>query len=255
MKHKRLLIITTCLVFVMVCVVSFKELFSVRDITVVYSVTETSEAEEVLTLLNKYKGEFIFNIDESVISEEITNNRYLKVNSVTKKYPNELIINLSERIEKFYYQATDGIYFFDEEYFVIRKSTTLPSDSEYLIEICFEDINGEKVDASCECKKVFDFPNGLNRDASLVCSVAESISEQISKISFLFTQEEGNYRIRMQTRTGAVIEIRKAGSLLGEKLACGVEYFLALEEARKIDGLVFVQENSKGEISANHTFN
>ena len=75
MKHKRLIIATTILVFTMVCVLSLKELFKVQDITVEYLVTSTEASEDVLVLLDKYKGKSIFSIDEQKIIDEITANR------------------------------------------------------------------------------------------------------------------------------------------------------------------------------------
>ncbi len=63
----------------MVCVLCLKELFSVKDITVVYSVTSNEVTEEVLSLLEKYKGESIFSIDDEKITEEITANRVEKL--------------------------------------------------------------------------------------------------------------------------------------------------------------------------------
>ena len=69
MKHKKLLIFTTCLVFIMTCIVGLNQLFSVNDITVVYSVTSVDVTEEVLILLEKYKGESMFKVDLSEISK------------------------------------------------------------------------------------------------------------------------------------------------------------------------------------------
>ena len=198
MKHKRLIIATTILVFAMVCALSLKELFKVQDITVVYSVTSTTATEDVLALLDKYNGKSIFSIDEQTIIDEITANRYLKVNSVEKKFPNELVINLSERIEKYYYINEESkIFFFDEEFFVVRTSDNLTNEGQILTQICFEHIEGQYITASCELKSTFVFPEHKNADLSLIVSEALGVSEQIKKVTFVFTPELGNYYIRL----------------------------------------------------------
>lgn len=255
MKHKRLIIATTILVFTMVCALSLKELFKVQDITVEYLVSSTEASEDVLVLLDKYKGKSIFSIDEQKIIDEITANRYLKVNSVEKKYPNELVINLSERIEKYYYISEDSkVYFFDEEFFVVRSSDNLANEEQILTQICFEHIEGQTIYPSCELKSTFVFTNQKNADLSLIMSEASSVSEQIKKITFVFTPEAGNYYIRIMMQEGATIEIRKAGESLAEKVNVGVSYYLSLEEKRKIDGAVIVQKAEGGAINAHHTY-
>ena len=255
MKHKRLLMLSTVLVFIMVCVVCVKELFSVKDITVQYSVTSNEVSEEVVSLLDEYYGKNIFSVDTNKIREEITANHYLKVVSVTKDYPNEIVIALTERTEKFYYVDSDAIYYFDEEYFVVRKSQELPESTSYLTQFIFENIDGEKCDADCQLKSVFEFPNNFNADADILANAVKEISSNVTKISFVITEEEGNYRIRLQMIEGVVIEIRKAGESLTEKIAKGVEFYNNLEELKKIGGIIYVQIDNNGEVAANHTFN
>ncbi len=255
MKHKRLLIITTCLVFVMICVLALRELFTVKDITVVYSVTSNEVTEEVLSLLEKYKDESIFGIDVKEIGEEITKNRYLKVLSVEKKYPNEIVINLRERVEKYYYVAKDATYYFDDEYFVVKSSPLPPQGEHYLTEISFEEITGEAIEVECGLKSTFTFPNGFNGQIETVISGIESIASSVVEISFITTPEDGNYRIRLKTREGVTIEVRKAGDGLAEKLDKGVNAFISLEEAKKIDGVIIVNRTESGHITAVHTFN
>ncbi len=257
MKHKRLIIATTILVFAMVCVLSLKELFKVQDITVIYSVSSTASTEDVLVLLDKYKGKSIFGINEQKITEEITANRYLKVNSVEKKFPNELVINLSERIEKYYYINEDAkVFFFDEEFFVVRTSDNLANEGQILTQICFEHIEqGKTVTASCELKSIFIFPEQKNEDLKVIVSEASTVREQIKKVTFVFTPEVGNYYLRLTMQEGATIEIRKAGESLSQKVSVGISYYLSLEESRKIVGTVVVQKVEGGVINAHHTFN
>ena len=238
----------------MICVLCLKELFSVKDISVVYTVTSQDGAEEVLSLLEKYKGESIFLIDSNEIREEITSNRYLKVISVERKYPNELVINLEERAEKYYYQAEDGVYYFDEEYFVVRKSA-VPENCELLTQFVFTDLNGNNVYADCQLKSVFTFPNELNDDVNDCIAEFGDSGDNIQQIGIVFTAEEGNYRVRFNMTEGVIIEIRNANTNLTAKVEEGVKCYLSLEEARKIDGVVVVDSLADGRVNATHTFN
>ena len=254
MKHKKLLIFTTCLVFIMTCIVGLNQLFSVNDITVVYSVASVEVTEEVLSLLEKYKGESMFKVELSEISKEITSNRYLKVVSVEKKFPNEIVVNLTQRLEKYYYTAQDATYYFDEEYFIVRKSELPPEKENYLTEFAFEDINGNFIETDCALKSTFEFPTQFVNDVTTVIEELSSVSTNVTKIAFVVTPEEGNYRVELQMREGVVIEIRKAGQSLQEKLISGIEFYKKLEESRKISGFIYVQINDKGNITANHSF-
>ena len=83
----------------------------------------------------------------------------------------------------------------------------------------------------------------------------ENVSSNVKKISFVTTQEEGNYRVRLLMREGVTIEVRKAGDSLTDKLNQAITFYIELEEARKIEGVVIVQRNDNGKITTVHTFN
>ena len=252
MKHKRLLILSTCLVFVMVCFVSLRELFTVKDVNVMYSVTTEGVTEDVYTLLEKYKGRNIFSVDVDEIKQEITSNNYLKVLSVEKKYPNEILINLIERSERYYYVANDGVYYFDDEYFIVRMDDSRPEGEIYLTEWDFVDImSGNDILVDCSLMNYFTFPNAFVTDAQLVNLVTADVASSITKITFVTTGEVGEHRIVLQMREGVAIEIRKAGVSLKEKLLSGVDFYNNLEEGKKIEGLIYVQIDDKsGNISS-----
>ena len=241
--------LSTVLVFIMVCVVCVKELFSVKDITVQYSVASSEVSDEVLSLLDDYYGKNIFSVDTTKISNQITSNQYLKVLSVTKNYPNEIIVKLTERTEKYYYVASDAVYYFDEEYFIVRQSQNLPEATSYLTQIVFEDIYGKNHDVKCQLKSIFDFPNNFKADADILAKEIAEISSNVTKIAFVTTEEEGNYRINLQMIEGVVIELSKANESLTEKIAKGVDYYNSAEEIEKISGTIYVQIDNNGEVT------
>lgn len=254
MKHKVLLITLTCLLFCAICTLCVKELFSVKDITVNYSV-KTEETEEINSLLEKYVGKSMFSINTQAVKDEITANRYLKVLSVEKNYPNELIVNLIERIEKFYYYDGSDYYYFDNEYFVVRMEELHDNRGAELVEISLTDVSGASVKANCSLKSVFEIPEKLNSQIDSCFDIAKGISDNIVKIMVVYTSEKGNYRVKLQMREGVCIEIRKAGVAFEEKVIQGAKFYLNLEELRKIKGTVIVDADDNGKVKAGHTFN
>lgn len=253
MKHKALLITLTCLIFCAICMICVKELFSVKDITVNYSV-RTDETEEVLSLLEQYRDKNIFFIDEEAVKETITSNRYLKVLSVEKKYPNELVVNLVERTEYFYYYDGTAYYYFDSEYFIVRSESESNDKGNPLTEIVLTDVNGKNVYTECSLKSVFLIPNDLNSQIDLCLELANDVQDNIVKIIVVYTAENGNYRVKLQMREGVYIEIRKAGESFDEKVLAGTKFYLKLEEARKIDGSIIVDCDDYGKVKTEHTF-
>lgn len=252
MKHKGLLITLACLIFCAVCVLCAKELFSVKDITVNYSIT-ANQNEEILSLLKKYEGKSMFSISTEKIKEEITANRYLKVLSVEKHFPNEIVVNLVERTEQFYYDSPSGVYYFDNEYFVVRRED-LAEKTQNLIEIVLVDIDGQPIASECQLKRTFNLPQSVNAQIDKCLSGIGELKDDVQKITIVYTSEVGNYRVKIKLREGASIEIRKAGYLTEEKAKFGAEFFLGLEEARKIEGRVIVDLSDDGQIKASHTF-
>ena len=254
MKHKQLLILSTCLVFLMICFVSLRELFTVKDINVIYSVTSEGVTEEVYSLVEKYKGRNIFSVDLAEIKQEIVSNNYLKVLSVEKKYPNGIVVNLIERSERYYYEANDSVYYFDDEYFIVRSEDSVPVGETYLTEWAFVEImSGNKIPVDCSLMSYFSFPDAFGDDVAIVSDKIIEVASSVTKITFVSTGEEGEHRINLQMREGVVIEIRKAGFLLEEKLTSGIAYYNSLDESKKIDGLIYVQIDDKsGRVTSNY---
>lgn len=254
MKHKRLLIISTCLVFVMVCVLCFKELFTVKDINVEYLVTSSGVNEEVYSLVEEYKGRSIFTVDVDEIKNKITSNHYLKVLSIEKKYPNEILISLIERSEKYYYVADDAVYYFDDEFFTVRRSDSAPVGETYLTELAFNEIStGIEIPVECSLMSYFYFPEEFLADRNIVIDKIQGISSSVTKISFVTTGKLKEHRIELQMREGVVIEIYQAGISLEEKLQKGIDYYKQLEEGKKIEGFIYVLIDDKsGKVVSNY---
>lgn len=253
MKHKRAVIALTCSIFALVCFLSLFKLFSVAEIKVNYSVYNEN-VEEVESLLSKYNGKSIFFINENEIEREITNNRYLKVLSVKKQYPCTIIVELTERGERYALKTESDWYFLDDEFFAVRSSSECVSlRGEKLTLISFYGVSGEEMPQTCTLKQVFSFPNGTNDNVREMLKVLGDTGENMREIRFVFTPEKGNYRILIYSVEGVVIEIQKAGEFGYEKLSKGIEYYNNLPVERKMRGKILVNRLKNGEISCVHS--
>ena len=252
MKYKNLVIVLTCLVAFFALVICFKELFSVRDITVEYTVKNEECAEEVMSILEKYRGKSMFFLNEESIKEDITNGRYLKVSYVKKIYPNEIVVSLTERTERYFYLADDGYYYFDEEFFVTKKSADKPDDALHLTQISFEDKAGrEKV--VCSLKSRFVLPGGYNEKIAECISLAGTLRTNVISAEVVFMPEANNSRLYLSMTEGVQIAIERADQLFAEKVKAGFDFYLSLEETRKIRGQIVVN-SVNGKVKTVHTF-
>ena len=115
----------------------------------------------------------------------------------------------------------------------------------YQLAVMTQIMNGNALPVECSLMDYFVFPEDFFDDVQLVTEITADIASSITKITFVSTGEAGEHRISLQMREGVVIEIRKAGASLEEKLLSGVAFYNNLEEGKKIEGLIYVQIDDK----------
>lgn len=243
MKNKYLVFFLTCFLFLTILFICFHTLFSVRDVTVEYSVVNEESAEEVESLLAKYKGKSIFFVNTDTVKNEIISNRYLKVISVEKKYPCELYVSLRERTEKYYFDYNNGDehkrFFLDEEFFVIGCSENETEKNSELLRIDFIDRRGG-ASPEIELKKTAIFPYNAN---DLIYRCLDSFDNDffnVEHLTVVYMSQDGNIRIALKMVEGVTIEIWDAASLLEKKIESGLQYYLSLSESERICGSIIV---------------
>lgn len=247
MKNKAFVIILTCLVFFVVCAIGLKELFSVRDITIEYSVFDQESVEDVTEILEKYRGKNLFFVDVKKIEEEIFADRYLKVTAVRKVYPCEISVSLSERNARFFYEEKGAygsdFYLFDNDFFVIGKTKNKPCTSFGIIGVGFID-KLNNVEPTFSLKKTVELPYGFNLMLSDCVLELEDFSSNIASVNFVGMPEPGNYRLVLKTVEGVAIEIRNAERDLSKKIKKGVSYYKSLSESERIENVIIVYSES-----------
>ncbi len=104
MTQKRIIIVLSILAVIATLLLVSSLVFKVKTIDVVISGEETSlNAEDILNKSGLKKGNNIFVINKNKAINNIEKNiPTAKVISITSKFPNKLIINVSKRVKEFY---------------------------------------------------------------------------------------------------------------------------------------------------------
>lgn len=124
MKYKKPLIALTFTLLVVCALVCFLYAFKTVDVEVNVTKTEISSTDiegDVLNSLNSLNGKCLLFLSEKEIVEVAKNNSpYVDVLSVEKSYPNKIVVNVKERVEKFFISSGDKSVMTDENFNVLR---------------------------------------------------------------------------------------------------------------------------------------
>ncbi len=232
----------------------FRVLFSISDINVEYSYYNQNQIDETNDLLKRYKGSNLFFLKEREIRDLIHNNTSLKVESITKDYPNVLNVKLKERQEMFAIKIDDSFYILDDEYTIVGIRDNIANSIDGLDNIILE-FNHKEYDKSLlTVRSTLNIGNQAVMNSFM--AMVENISSPrdiVSKIVIEEKQAGENYYFYVETLEGCKIEIRKATELTAEKTKQAITKFLALDDSDRLNGKVasFAQDN--GEIVAIYT--
>ena len=251
MKHKRLLIILSVVVALAFGVLVFVALFSVKDVTVNYSVYG-ARVEGVEDVLSVYKGKNLLFVSESDIEKTIKDNYALKVDFVEKVYPSTIIVGVSSRQERFAVSTGEGDYYVvDEEYAVVDRREDCSNFADSLDNIVVTFDVSEKIEISLN--KYLDASDAYVKAFIGVIEKFDSPRDEIESVSVVETAEKGNVRITLNTRVGLAIVIFKALERTDEKAQAAVAKFRYLSDTDKLTGKIECLETSDGKISAVYT--
>ena len=251
MRYRRLLIILSLTVATAFCVLIFVALFSVKDITVDYSVYG-SRVEGVEEVLASYKGRNLLFVGEGEIEQTIKDNFALKVDFVKKVYPSSIEVGVSSRQERFVIPTGEGDYYVvDEEYAVVAKRGDRCNFADELdnILVTFEVSEPPVININ----KHLDLTNAYVKGFKDTIEKFSSPRDEIESVSVVETAEKGNVRITLKTRVGVSIVIFKALEKTDEKASAAVAKFRFLSDSDKLTGKIECLMLADGSISAVYT--
>lgn len=127
MKYRRILMLTTFLLFIAVCIVCFFVGFKISRIDLDATSVEGSNeriSQLVEECLIKYKDDNLLFLNSEKLKSEIEElSFYYQVDSIDKVYPNTLKVKVTERKECFALKFDGMYYILDDDFYVLRVSS------------------------------------------------------------------------------------------------------------------------------------
>lgn len=127
-KHRGLAAVLA--VFVIVCIagiVLFSKVLRVTSVTV--NGLTSLQAADVAHLAGLDIGRSYLGIDESKVREKVESNRYLVFQSLEKRFPNAVILNVRERVARVNLMVMGVTYVLDEDGMVLERMNSVSLDN------------------------------------------------------------------------------------------------------------------------------
>ncbi len=256
MKNKRLLVLMSVFVFIVIIVVLCSSFFSVKNINVSWqgelSVLAEVPEEELINSIEVKRIDSIFLVKRSKCVRMLEQKYpYIKVESIEKKLPNRITLNLSERQEMFIVKIQDGLYaYLDDTGRVLKVGEGSPIGSKiYPCMLYFDGmsvmrenfIEGQDADIAV-LNILIDITRTLKEQG---CSVKDSY-DFLKKIT---VRTAYNTHVEIVSNYGLTIVLRKVDADLCEKLEYGLGLYRTYRQQSKV-GEIAVFRDGTGSISS-----
>lgn len=245
-KKNVLIIVLTTLIFLSVAVLGFTTVYRVNAVAVrapVVSEAARAEAEELQKKLTAaYEKQSIFFANDELAKEIVAEFPYFNVTGFEKKYPNRLVVEVTEDAEVYAIEAGNGQYYIlsiDGTVLGIRENYKNRSDHADNLLITGLTATGEKGEAlsddSCLqtlfpfLKKVSELFGGIRRNV-LCVEVLRPASVEEETVFKLTTCE------------GVNIYVRNPSSLTEQKAEIAIEQYTGLSAKQKLKGMLLISD-------------
>ncbi len=250
-KKNVLIIVLTVLLFLSATVLGVSTVYRVNAVAVrapVVSEAAKTEAEELQKQLTAaYDKQSIFTTDDGLAREIVARFPYFNLTGFERKYPNRLVVEVSEEAEVYALAAPQsGYYALSANGTVLgtREDYKNRSDSANNLLITGLSASGEKGESLTgdDCiSMLFAFLSDVSEHLG-------GIRRNILSIEVLrpaSTAEETVFKLA--TREGVNIYVRNPAVLQEQKAKKAIEEYLALSAAQKLKGMLLVSDLS-GEV-------
>ncbi len=245
--RKSILTAFIVVAFVAIAVFSVFSVFVIKEVTPSFTVTTNckSQTDEIEEKLNSYKGQSLLFLNLEEVKNDLSVNPYLEIVSVEKSYPNSLIVEVEERIERYVVKYDGASYAIDGNGFVLAKND-------------FYTQNLPLLEVTIGSTPTVSKPLSIIESERQLFSVAlttvynPNYTNNIEKIQVVKGLEVSD--IVLSTTTGVTIEIWNAQSKGEEKLTLGfTTYDQLLTDRDKYTHRVCVFEKDDGSLTSTHT--
>lgn len=203
MKYKRLLILSTVLLFVCVAVICSAMIFRIAYVEVECEQIDGS-TENILEFANgelKYlNNKNLLFVRTKDLDKKLTENPYVKIVEIKKSFPNKIYVKISERQETFAVYDGQDYFMLDDEFKILRNSNSLKGnvDGQDNILLSFEQRNeyamdGLKVGDKLEVfdSEVFTALNEVSVELKNARKYLDEVYISSMKMQATFTFTEG----------------------------------------------------------------
>ncbi len=261
MTAKKNLAKIIAIAFAFVVLLACFGIFTVAKIDVSYAVS-SYDVHTAESILSKYKGKNILFLNEQDVIDDLKSMTYLEVQSVEKKYPNVLSVNITERRETYKITVNNTTYILDENGVALNDSGEIRQGGN-VIDLEFITFrNNPNLTSKIE---VTDVVLGQKIRTTSDETVFKSL--EIAKQFGLFdciksvTIEDcsgGEYDVSFETHTGVkiyIVDILVDGEIKGQ---VGFEaYNTKANDYQKKFGLLetrYAKENGVNKLVVDHTY-
>ena len=252
-KKNVLVIVLTVLLLLSAVVLGVSTVYRVNSVSVRASVVSdeaNAEAEELQTLLTAaYDKQSIFSADDSLAKEIVEKFPYFNVTGFEKKYPNLLVVEVTEEAEVYALSVdeTNTSY-----YIVSEKGTVLGIRSDYKNRSDNADnllITGLQVTgakgapiAGDDCiPTLFPF-------LAKVSSLLEGIRRNIASVEVLRLASSAEETVfKLNTLEGVHIYVCNPSALTEQKAETAVSEYLSMTTEQRLKGMLLISDSS-GEV-------
>ncbi len=161
-RMKRTIIVLIVLFTILITLGLTLPNFNLAEVKV--SGIEVISEEAIISTAALESGTNIFKINTTKVEDELKGNTYIDAVKVTRKLPNTISIEITERKVAFYIEGAEGNYVIDKSGRVLGKKETIDSANVLRIEGIAEEnlvigelIQGEEIKRSEGVKTIYDF--------------------------------------------------------------------------------------------------
>ena len=126
MNTKRITVILIAIAFTLVVLFSCVGLLAIKKVEVDYAVSaQRNDTDNVQKTLDGYLGKNLLFLNLNEVKDSISNQAYMEITSMEKKYPNVLAISIVERKETYRLQNDGKTYILNENGYVLNDTGEL----------------------------------------------------------------------------------------------------------------------------------
>ncbi len=266
MKHKRLIIVSTFIVFILVLLLDFVWLLKINETEVRLSCEEEVSEELFYSADNTLKelslGKSYLLLNTGKIEKKLSENPYIAVESVKKEFPNKVVAVISERIEYFSLEYNGKYYYLDKDFILLKVS-----ENEIDREVVPLTMNKISLDFdNFELGKVIDY-NSNNLFGNMV-KMYSAVPDRFNMIKSISLDAERN-RVEFFIATGVCFEFRfaylpnyssdedkaKTDVAMVNSVPEVYDYFTKLGEKEKSSGKIIIYPISTDKVKIEHIEN